>query len=46
METRTNSQVINELYDAYVTGNLAAFDVYTENSVWVEIGRNKRAGVY
>jgi ketosteroid isomerase-like protein len=46
MDTRTNSQVINELYDAYVTGNIAAFDIYTEDSVWVEVGRNKRTGVY
>jgi ketosteroid isomerase-like protein len=46
MDTRTNSRVINELYDAYVTGNIAAFDVYTEDSVWVELGRNKRTGVY
>lgn len=44
--TRTNAQVIHELYDAYVTGNLAAFDVYTEDSVWVEVGRNERTGLY
>jgi ketosteroid isomerase-like protein len=44
--TRINAQVIHELYDAYVTGNLAAFDVYTEDSVWVEVGRNERTGVY
>src|SRR4051794_7175730 len=44
--TRINAQVIHELYDAYVTGNLAAFDVYTEDSVWVEVGHNERTGLY
>ncbi len=44
--TRINAHVVQELYDAYTTGNLAAFDVYTEESVWVEVGRNERTGVY
>jgi ketosteroid isomerase-like protein len=46
MDIRTNAQVIHELYDAYVTGNIAAFDAYTDDSVWVEVGRNERTGVY
>lgn len=46
VDTQTNSEVIHELYDAYVTGNLAAFDVYTDDSVWVERGRNERTGVH
>jgi uncharacterized protein len=46
MDIRTNAQVIHELYDAYVTGNIAAFDAYTDDSVWVEVGRNERKGVY
>ena len=46
MDIRTNAGVIHELYDAYVTGNVAAFDAYTDDSVWVETGRNERTGVY
>ncbi|MCW2650978.1 MAG: uncharacterized protein QOE41_3363 [Mycobacterium sp.] len=46
MDIRTNAQVIHELYDAYVTGIIAAFDAYTDDSVWVEVGRNERTGVY
>src|SRR5437879_1753230 len=46
MDTRANAQVIHDLYDAYVTGNIAAFDTYTDDSVWVEVGRNERTGVY
>ncbi|MDT5344900.1 MAG: uncharacterized protein QOE52_4084 [Mycobacterium sp.] len=46
MDTRTNSHVINELYEASVTGNIAALDVYTDDSVWVEVGSNRRTGVY
>jgi ketosteroid isomerase-like protein len=45
MDIRTNALVIHELYDAYVTGNIAAFDAYTDDSVWVEVGRNERTGV-
>ena len=46
VDTQTNSEVIHELYNAYVTGHLAAFDVLTDDSVWVERGRNERTGVY
>ena len=46
MDISTNAQVIHELYDAYVTGNIAAFDAYTDDSVWVEVGRNERTGIY
>jgi ketosteroid isomerase-like protein len=46
MDTRTNSHVINELYEASVTGNIAALDVYTDDSVWVEVGSNRRTGVH
>lgn len=46
MDIRGNAQVIHDLYDAYVTGNIAAFDAYTDDSVWVEVGHNERTGVY
>jgi KUP system potassium uptake protein len=38
--------LIEALYHAYVTGDLASFDAYTNDSVWDELGRNERAGVY
>lgn len=46
MGASENAQVIDGLYQAYVTGDLAAFDAYTEDSVWDEVGRNERSGVY
>ncbi|MEM6110665.1 hypothetical protein AAHS21_31260 [Mycobacterium sp. 050272] len=33
------------LYQAYVTGDLAAFDAYTD-SVWDEVDNSERSGVY
>jgi ketosteroid isomerase-like protein len=38
--------LIEALYHAYVTGDLASFDACTNDSVWDELGRNERAGVY
>jgi ketosteroid isomerase-like protein len=31
---------------AYATGDPAAFDAYTDDSVWDEAGHNERSGVY
>jgi ketosteroid isomerase-like protein len=46
MDATANARVIDALYQAYVTGDLAAFDAYTDDSVWHEQGRNERTGVY
>lgn len=46
MDQRTNAQVIEAVYQAFSTGDLAAFDAYTDDSVWDEAGRNQRTGVY
>jgi ketosteroid isomerase-like protein len=46
MDATANAGVIDALYQAYVTGDLAAFDAYTEDSVWHELGLNERTGVY
>jgi uncharacterized protein len=46
MDATANARVIDALYKAYVTGDLAAFDAYTDDSVWHELGRNERTGVY
>jgi ketosteroid isomerase-like protein len=46
MGVSANAQVIDALYQAYVTGDLAAFDAYTDDSVWDDVGHNERAGVY
>ena len=46
MDQRTNAQVIEAVYQAFSTGDLAAFDAYTDASVWDEAGRNQRTGVY
>ena len=46
MDATVNAQVIEALYQAYVTGDLAAFDAYTDDSVWDEAGHNQRSGVY
>jgi ketosteroid isomerase-like protein len=46
MDAGVNAQVIDALYQAYVTGDLAAFDAYTDDSVWDEAGHNERSGVY
>jgi uncharacterized protein len=46
VDQRTNAQVIEAVYQAFSTGDLAAFDAYTDDSVWDEAGRNQRTGVY
>jgi len=46
MDASVNAQVIDAPYQAYVTGDLAAFDAYTDDSVWDEVGHNERSGVY
>lgn len=46
MDASTNARVIEAVYDAYVTGDLSAFDAYTDDSVWRELGDNERSGVY
>jgi len=46
MDANANAQVIDALYQACVTGDLAAFDAYTDDSVWDELGHNERSGVY
>jgi ketosteroid isomerase-like protein len=46
VDAHSNAAVITALYQAYGTGDLAAFDAYTDDSVWDEVGRKRRAGVY
>ncbi|HTZ12175.1 MAG TPA: hypothetical protein VMC78_00875 [Mycobacterium sp.] len=46
MTASVNAQVVDALYQAYGTGDLTAFDAYTDDSVWDEVGRNERSGVY
>jgi uncharacterized protein len=46
MDARTNAEVIEALYKAYASGDLPAFDIYTDNSVWIELGSNERTGRY
>jgi ketosteroid isomerase-like protein len=46
LNAHANAQVIDAVYQAYVTGDLAAFDAYTDDSVWNEVGHNERSGVY
>ena len=45
MDQRTNAQVIEAVYQAFSTGDLAAFDAYTDDSVWDEAGLDQRTGV-
>jgi ketosteroid isomerase-like protein len=46
MDATGNGRVIEALYQAYVTGDLTAFEAYTDDSVWTELGSNQRTGVY
>jgi ketosteroid isomerase-like protein len=46
MDANANARVIHSLYQAYITGEVTAFDCYTDDSQWVEIGENKRSGVH
>jgi ketosteroid isomerase-like protein len=46
MDATANARVIDAVYQAYVTGDLAAFEAYTDDSVWHELGQNDRTGVY
>ena len=39
MDQRTNAQVIEAVYQAFSTGDLAAFDAYSDDSIWDEAGR-------
>jgi ketosteroid isomerase-like protein len=42
----TNAELIETLYRAYTTGEVAEFDGYTDDFVWTEVGSNERSGVY